>query len=88
MLIKHCIAPLSSGRFSLALLLLLIQQFKEQCMTAVSTDCKKCHFTMVGVRSSALLMVFVSTLSLCLDPATVSAADVEVDLFGKLAILL
>ena len=57
-------------------------------MTAVSTDCKKCHFTMVGVRSSALLMVFVSTLLLCLNPAPVSAAEVEVDLFGKLAILL
>ena len=55
-------------------------------MAAVSTDCKKCHFTMVGVRSSALLMVFVSTFLLCLNPATVSAADVEVDLFGKLKI--
>ena len=45
---------------------------------------------MVGVRSSALLMVFVfiSIFLLCLNPATVSAADVEVDLFGKLAILL
>ena len=43
---------------------------------------------MVGVCSSALLMVFVSTLLLCLNPATVSAAEVELDLFGKLAILL
>ena len=43
---------------------------------------------MVGVHSSALLMVFVSTFLLCLNPATVSGADVEVDLFGKLAILL
>ena len=43
---------------------------------------------MVGVHSSALLMVFVSTLLLSLNPATVSAADGKVDLFGKLDILL
>ena len=43
---------------------------------------------MVGVRSSTLVMAFISIFLLCLNPATVSAAEVEVDLFGKLQILL
>ena len=53
-------------------------------MTAVSTDCKKCHFTMIGVQSSTLQMVMVSIsiFLLCLHPhpVNVSAADVELDL--------